>query len=165
MARSDFHFLGPTPMAGMVAAVVVAAGRGLRAGGNVPKQYRMVGSAPAIRPSLAAFATHAGIAGVQPVIHPDDAPLYEAASEGLALLPAVFGGATRQASVRAGLEALASRQPEFVLVHDAARPFASAALITRAITAAARTGAAGAGKPGVGTGESGEAPGPGTRTH
>jgi 2-C-methyl-D-erythritol 4-phosphate cytidylyltransferase/2-C-methyl-D-erythritol 2,4-cyclodiphosphate synthase len=126
----------------MVAAVVVAAGRGLRAGGNVPKQYRTIGAAPAIRPSLAALATHAGIADVQPVIHPDDAPLYEAASEGLALLPPVFGGATRQASVRAGLEALASRKPELVLVHDAARPFASAALIARAIAAAARTGAA-----------------------
>src|SRR5262249_45292876 len=59
----------------------------------------------------------------------------------ISLFPPVFGGATRQASVRAGLEALASRQPEIVLVHDAARPFASPALITRAI-AAARAGAA-----------------------
>src|SRR5215470_16746471 len=123
-------------MAGMVAAVVVAAGRGLRAGGDQPKQYRTVGGEPVIRPSLAALAAHPGVAAVQPVIHPDDVARFEAASAGLALLPAVFGGATRQASVHAGLEALASRRPDVVLVHDAARPFASTALISRAIIAA-----------------------------
>jgi 2-C-methyl-D-erythritol 4-phosphate cytidylyltransferase/2-C-methyl-D-erythritol 2,4-cyclodiphosphate synthase len=126
----------------MVAAVVVAAGRGLRAGGDVPKQYRTVGSRPAIHPSLVLLAGHEGISAVQAVIHRDDARFYEAASAGLALLPPVFGGATRQASVRAGLEALAPRRPDLVLVHDAARPFASSALIARAIAAAARTGAA-----------------------
>ena len=73
---------------------------------------------------------------MQPVIHPDDAALYQAAVAGLDLLPPVHGGATRQASVRAGLEALAPRRPDLVLVHDAARPFASAALVTRAIAAA-----------------------------
>src|SRR6185295_15412849 len=128
-------------MAGQVAAVVVAAGRGLRAGGDRPKQYRVVGTQAAIRPSLAMLAAHPGIAAVQPVIHPDDVSYFEAASAGLALLSPVFGGATRQASVRAGLEALASRKPDLVLVHDAARPFASAALIERAI-AAAKSGAA-----------------------
>src|SRR5262249_51051189 len=128
-------------MVGMVAAVVVAAGRGLRAGGDQPKQYRMVGGQPVIRPSLATLAAHPGIGAVQPVIHPEDVHRFEGASAGLALLPAVFGGATRQASVRAGLEALASRKPELVLVHDAARPFASPTLIARAI-AAARSGAA-----------------------
>jgi 2-C-methyl-D-erythritol 4-phosphate cytidylyltransferase / 2-C-methyl-D-erythritol 2,4-cyclodiphosphate synthase len=123
-------------MAGMVAAVVVAAGRGLRAGGDQPKQYRMVGGQPVIRPSLATLAGHPAIGAVQPVIHPEDVPRFEAASAGLALLAPVFGGATRQASVRAGLEALASRRPELVLVHDAARPFASPALIARAISSA-----------------------------
>ncbi len=54
----------------------------------------------------------------------------------------MFGGATRQASVRAGLEALAPRKPDIVLIHDAARPFASAGLIARAIAAAEKTGAA-----------------------
>src|SRR5262245_56376263 len=129
-------------MAARVAAVVVAGGRGLRVGGDLPKQYRLVLGEPVIRPSLAAFAGHGGIAVVQPVIHPDDAALFRAASAGLDLLPAVDGGASRQASVRAGLEALQPHRPEFVLVHDAARPFASHALITRAIAAAAASGAA-----------------------
>src|SRR5258705_11839556 len=61
---------------------------------------------------------------------------------GLKVLPAVFGGATRQASVRAGLEALAAYKPELVLAHDAARPFASLALIARAIAAAQKWAAA-----------------------
>jgi 2-C-methyl-D-erythritol 4-phosphate cytidylyltransferase / 2-C-methyl-D-erythritol 2,4-cyclodiphosphate synthase len=129
-------------MPGMVAAVVVAAGRGLRAGGDVPKQYRQILSEPVIRPSLAAFAGHQDVAVVQPVIHPEDAALFAAASSGLALLAPVHGAATRQGSVRAGLEALAGRQPEIVLVHDAARPFASPALIARAIEAARNHGAA-----------------------
>jgi 2-C-methyl-D-erythritol 4-phosphate cytidylyltransferase / 2-C-methyl-D-erythritol 2,4-cyclodiphosphate synthase len=126
----------------MVAAVVVAAGRGLRAGGDRPKQYRQILGEPVIRPSLAALATHGDISLVQPVVHPDDATLYQTAIVGLDLLAPVPGGATRQASVRAGLEALAPRRPELVLVHDAARPFASAALITRAIAAARASGAA-----------------------
>ena len=129
-------------MAGTVAAIVVAAGRGLRAGGDVPKQYRDVASQPMIRPSLAVLAEHRGISVVQPVIHPNDAPLFAAATAGLNLLPPVFGGATRQASVRAGLEALSARHPDLVLIHDAARPFASATLVARAIAAAGKTGAA-----------------------
>ena len=129
-------------MAASVAAVIVAAGRGLRAGGDLPKQYRQVLGEPAIRSSLIALASHAGISLVQPVIHPDDAALFRAASGGLALLPAVPGGASRQASVRAGLEAVQSHHPELVLVHDAARPFASHALITRAIAAGRASGAA-----------------------
>src|SRR5215475_8167833 len=128
-------------MVGMVAAIVVAAGRGLRAGGGKPKQYRVLARQPVIRPSLAALASHPGIAAVQPVIHPEDVNRFEDAASGLKLLPPVFGGATRQASVRAGLEALAARKPDLVLVHDAARPFASPALLTRAI-AAAQSGAA-----------------------
>jgi 2-C-methyl-D-erythritol 4-phosphate cytidylyltransferase/2-C-methyl-D-erythritol 2,4-cyclodiphosphate synthase len=129
-------------MAGIVAAVVVAGGRGLRAGGDGPKQYRELAGQPAIRPSLALLAEHREISVVQPVIHPDDVGLYAAASAGLNLLPPVLGGATRQASVRAGLEALEARRPEFVLVHDAARPFASPALVERAIAAARKAGAA-----------------------
>jgi 2-C-methyl-D-erythritol 4-phosphate cytidylyltransferase/2-C-methyl-D-erythritol 2,4-cyclodiphosphate synthase len=129
-------------MAGMVAAVVVAAGRGLRAGGDVPKQYRQILGEPVIRPSLATLAAHDGIALVQPVIHPDDDGLYQTAVAGLDLLPPVHGGATRQASVRAGLAAIERHHPDLVLVHDAARPFASAALVTRAIAAARASGAA-----------------------
>jgi 2-C-methyl-D-erythritol 4-phosphate cytidylyltransferase/2-C-methyl-D-erythritol 2,4-cyclodiphosphate synthase len=125
-----------------VAAIVVAAGRGLRAGGEIPKQYRRIGEVPVIRPSLVLYSSHEEIAAVQPVIHPDDEILFGDAAHGLAVLPWVAGGATRQASVRAGLESLASLRPDIVLVHDAARPFASAALVTRAIRAAADKGAA-----------------------
>jgi len=129
-------------MAGKVAAVVVAAGRGLRVGGDLPKQYRDVLGEPVIRSSLALFARHDAISFVQPVIHPDDAALFQAASAGLDLLPPVDGGALRQASVRAGLEALRAHAPDLVLVHDAARPFASHALVTRAIAAARASRAA-----------------------
>ena len=95
-------------MLGKVAAVVVAAGRGLRAGGDVPKQYRQFLGEPVIRPSIATLVRHGEISLVQPVIHPDDAVLFALAVAGLDLLSPVAGGATRQASVRAGLEALAA---------------------------------------------------------
>src|SRR2546423_10681802 len=127
-------------MASGVAAVVVAGGRGLRAGGDLPKQYRQVFGEPVIRPSLAALAGHAGISLVQPVIHPADAALFSAASAGLALLPPVHGGASRQASVRAGLEALQPHGPDLVLVHDAAPAVASHAPITPASAAAGARG-------------------------
>src|SRR5579871_4806958 len=120
-------------MTGVIGAVLVAAGRGLRAGGGGPKQYRQIGGEPVIRLSLRALATHPAIALVQPVIHPEDSALFRAATAGLDLLEPVPGGATRQASVRAGLEALSARRLDGVLVHDAARPFASAALISRAV--------------------------------
>jgi 2-C-methyl-D-erythritol 4-phosphate cytidylyltransferase / 2-C-methyl-D-erythritol 2,4-cyclodiphosphate synthase len=128
-------------MAG-VAAVVVAAGRGSRAGGDLPKQFQSIGGEPMIRRSLAMLVEHPEIGAVQPVIHRDDVAMFVAAAGELPLLPHVFGGLTRQTSVRAGLEALAEQKPDIVLVHDAARPFGSAALISRAIAAAARSGAA-----------------------
>jgi 2-C-methyl-D-erythritol 4-phosphate cytidylyltransferase/2-C-methyl-D-erythritol 2,4-cyclodiphosphate synthase len=128
---------------GMVAAVVVAAGRGQRAGGDVPKQYRKIAGTPVIRPTLSAFSSHPHIDLVQPVIHPDDEDLFRAASSGLKnLLEPVAGGATRQTSVHAGLQALQGRAPEIVLIHDAARPFLSSALISRAIEAARTCSAA-----------------------
>jgi 2-C-methyl-D-erythritol 4-phosphate cytidylyltransferase/2-C-methyl-D-erythritol 2,4-cyclodiphosphate synthase len=129
-------------MNGVVAAVLVAAGRGFRAGGEGPKQYREIGGEPVIRSSLKGLTGHPDVAMVQPVIHPDDAGLFRAAAAGLDVLEPVFGGATRQASVRAGLEALSPRRPDLVLVHDAARPFASAALIARGIAAGRAFGAA-----------------------
>ncbi|MEI8152376.1 MAG: 2-C-methyl-D-erythritol 4-phosphate cytidylyltransferase [Hyphomicrobiales bacterium] len=125
-----------------VAAVVVAAGRGLRAGGGLPKQYRDLAGEPVIRSSLALFSWHGQIGQVQAVIHGDDRGSYDAAAKGLRLLPPVLGGASRQASVRAGLEALNARPPDIVLVHDAARPFCSAELVSRAISACSETGAA-----------------------
>jgi 2-C-methyl-D-erythritol 4-phosphate cytidylyltransferase/2-C-methyl-D-erythritol 2,4-cyclodiphosphate synthase len=129
-------------MAHSVAAVIVAAGRGTRVGGEFPKQYRALAGEPVIRSSLSLFAWHGEINAVQTVIHPDDVASYEAAAKGLKMMPPVFGGATRQASVLSGLEALAPLAPEVVLVHDAARPFCSAALVSRAIAASAATGAA-----------------------
>jgi 2-C-methyl-D-erythritol 4-phosphate cytidylyltransferase / 2-C-methyl-D-erythritol 2,4-cyclodiphosphate synthase len=126
-----------------VAAVVVAAGRGYRAGGDMPKQYRAIAGEPVIRPTLTAFLRHPQVDAVQPVIHPDDADAFRIATAGLDnLLPPVPGGATRQASVRAGLQALRAAAPELVLIHDAARPFLSGDLISRAIAAATQHGAA-----------------------
>jgi 2-C-methyl-D-erythritol 4-phosphate cytidylyltransferase/2-C-methyl-D-erythritol 2,4-cyclodiphosphate synthase len=120
---------------GDVAAIVVAAGRGSRAGPGLPKQFRALGGEPVLRTALKLLAGHPEVARVQPVIHPDDRAAYRAAAEGLDLLPPVVGGATRQASVLAGLDALAPRAPGIVLVHDAARPFATPALVSRAIAA------------------------------
>lgn len=130
-----------------VAAVVVAAGQGLRAGGDRPKQFRPIGGQTMLRRTLSLFFDCGLIGAVQPVIRMEDRALFDEAAAGLSVEPPVAGGATRRASVRAGLEALAGRAPEFVLVHDAARPFASAALIARAIAAAAATGAAIPGMP------------------
>ena len=127
-----------------VAAVVVAAGRGLRAGGEVPKQFRAIGGEIMLARTLSTLAQTPQLDLVQPVIRAEDRDLYLAASARIAtkLLPAVNGGATRQDSVRAGLEALEDRHPDIVLIHDAARPFASASLIARAIAAAEANGAA-----------------------
>ncbi|MBX3497186.1 MAG: bifunctional 2-C-methyl-D-erythritol 4-phosphate cytidylyltransferase/2-C-methyl-D-erythritol 2,4-cyclodiphosphate synthase [Parvibaculum sp.] len=119
-----------------VVALIVAAGRGSRAGPGAPKQYRELGGVPVLRRTLAAFAAHPGIDGILTVIHGDDRAEYEAAAAGLPkLLPSCLGGATRQASVLAGLEALAERMPKMVLIHDGARPLVSADLISGCIEA------------------------------
>jgi 2-C-methyl-D-erythritol 4-phosphate cytidylyltransferase/2-C-methyl-D-erythritol 2,4-cyclodiphosphate synthase len=132
-------------MPGEVAVVVVAAGRGTRVGGDAPKQYRFLHGAPVISHTLRRFVTHPQVGMVQPVIHRDDIARFGTAAAGLKLREPVFGGATRQISVRAGLEALEQARPRIVLVHDAARPFASPALISRAIQA----GEGGAAIPGL----------------
>lgn len=125
-----------------VAAVVVAAGRGERAGGGTPKQFRRVGDDMMLRRALVTLVESPEVGLVQAVIRPDDAKLYATAAANLDLPQPAFGGATRQASVRAGLEAVEARRPDIVLIHDAARPFATPALIARAIGAARQTGAA-----------------------
>jgi 2-C-methyl-D-erythritol 4-phosphate cytidylyltransferase/2-C-methyl-D-erythritol 2,4-cyclodiphosphate synthase len=134
-------------MAIRVAAVVVAAGRGTRTGLDYPKQYKVVGGSPMVRESLRVFTSHPEVDLVLPVIHPDDAARFAAAVEGLTLAEPISGAATRQGSVHAGLEALTRQAPEIVLVHDAARPFTSAALVSRAVAAAAKSGAAVPGVP------------------
>lgn len=124
------------------AAVLLAAGRGLRSGGSIPKQYRLLHGQSALRRCLELLTGLPGIAPVQLVVHPDDRAFVEDSCRGLDIPLAVAGGATRQASVLAGLEALAPMQPDLVLIHDAARPFASPALIERGIAVAAESGAA-----------------------
>lgn len=132
----------------LCAAIVVAAGRGSRAGAGLPKQYRLLDGQTVLRRTVERFATHPDVGAVLVVIHPDDADLYAQAVHDLPrLLPPVAGGAERQASVRAGLEALADLRPDLVLVHDAARPFLSPALISRAIAAGRAHGAAVPGLP------------------
>jgi 2-C-methyl-D-erythritol 4-phosphate cytidylyltransferase/2-C-methyl-D-erythritol 2,4-cyclodiphosphate synthase len=125
-----------------VAAVLVAAGRGVRAGADTPKQFRQIGGDIMLRRALLTLVQAPEVGRVQAVIRPEDVKLYEVAAGTLGLPVPVFGGATRQASVRAGLEALAASAPDIVLVHDAARPFATPALIARAIATARQTGAA-----------------------
>ena len=121
-----------------VAALIVAAGRGTRAGDGPPKQYRHVGTRPLIAHSVAIFADHPAISTVRVVIEPGDSDIYHrSVAPAAALGEPVAGGATRQASVRAGLEALAAEAPDLVLIHDAARPFVSHAVIDRALAALA----------------------------
>ena len=110
------------------AAIIVAAGRGLRAGAGLPKQWRPLAGRPVVAHALAAFA---GMARVL-VIHPDDRALAEGVADGALI---VQGGATRAASVRAALEALSDQGVTKVLIHDAARPSASPELIARVVAA------------------------------
>ena len=122
-----------------IAVIIVAAGKGERAGSGdnaVPKQYRPVAGKPVLSRTVAACLAHEAVSLVLPVIHPDHAEQY--ASLGLVdprLMSAIPGGASRQASVLEGLKALAPLRPDRVLIHDAARPFASPDLFGRVIAA------------------------------
>ncbi len=119
--------------------LVVAAGSGQRFGGDLPKQYQTLAGKPMLRHSLETFAAHPGIAGVVVAIHPAQRDLYDAAAAGVAkLLPPVEGGATRQGSVLNGLERLAAERPDYVLIHDAARPLIDPGTISRTIEALAQ---------------------------
>jgi 2-C-methyl-D-erythritol 4-phosphate cytidylyltransferase/2-C-methyl-D-erythritol 2,4-cyclodiphosphate synthase len=117
------------------AVLVVAAGRGRRFGGDIPKQYLDLGGRTVLRHSLATFAAHPRINWVRTVIHPDDRELYDASAHNLKILEPVHGGETRQDSVRFGLESLAEYNPDVVLIHDGARPMIDAGTISRVITA------------------------------
>jgi 2-C-methyl-D-erythritol 4-phosphate cytidylyltransferase/2-C-methyl-D-erythritol 2,4-cyclodiphosphate synthase len=116
-------------------AIIVAAGSGIRAGSGVPKQYRAVAGQPLLRHAVERLLGHPAITGVTVVINPECRPLYDDAVAGLALPDPIAGGATRQESVRAGLEALAANPPEIVLVHDAARAFVPDAVIDALVAA------------------------------
>ncbi|GAA4524110.1 bifunctional 2-C-methyl-D-erythritol 4-phosphate cytidylyltransferase/2-C-methyl-D-erythritol 2,4-cyclodiphosphate synthase [Chelativorans composti] len=121
-----------------VAAVIVAAGRGERAGQSAegPKQYRSIGGRPVIAHTLDTFLSHPRISDVVVAIHADDEDLFRAAAPAAPNLRAVRGGASRQDSVRLALQALEEAGPDIVLIHDAVRPFADHGLIGRVIAAA-----------------------------
>lgn len=131
----------------MTVALIVAAGRGHRLGGPIPKQYRLLDEIPIIRHTVSAFRRHPAISFVQVVIHPSDRELYERATEGLQLPPPLIGGNSRQESVRLGLEGIADLDPGSVIIHDAVRPFVEQETVTAVISALERVPGAVAGVP------------------
>jgi len=119
-----------------VAGLIVAAGRGKRAGGGIPKQYRDLSGQTVLRRSVKALLAHNDVEAVQVVIHSDDVNEYENAVNGIeGVLPVCIGGAERHDSVLAGLTALNSLSSEIVLIHDAARPLVSVNTIEEVINA------------------------------
>lgn len=116
-----------------IAAVIVAAGRGQRAGGDLPKQWQALGGRPVLAHTLDAVRRVPGLEAIALVIHPDDRARAETLD--LAGVTLVEGGATRDASVRAGLESLAPFGPDRVLIHDAARPVLRPGVALRVLSA------------------------------
>jgi 2-C-methyl-D-erythritol 4-phosphate cytidylyltransferase/2-C-methyl-D-erythritol 2,4-cyclodiphosphate synthase len=119
--------MAPSPR---IAALLVAAGSGIRFGAGTPKQFLEISGCATIRHAAAALAGEATL--LQPV---GDAAAIGAALAGIDFLPVVAGGATRQDSVRAGLEALVAHAPDIVLIHDAARPVIPAGTIAALLAA------------------------------
>lgn len=117
------------------AVLILAGGSGSRVGSDIPKQYLMLGGVPVIRRTVDVFLAHPSIDTVQVVIGPNDAAMYGHALSGTPLPAPVTGGASRQESGLRGLEALEDAAPDFVLIHDAARPFVDHATIDRVIAA------------------------------
>ena len=120
------------------AALIAAAGRGTRASDTLPKQYVTLGGVPVLTRTIEAFLSHPRIDLLQVVIGSGDESYYSRAVAGLEdsrLLPPVLGGATRQVSVANGLRALELHAPDRVLIHDAARPFVSHAVLDRVLGA------------------------------
>lgn len=118
-------------------ALIVAAGRGSRVGGPLPKQYALLEGQPVLRRTLAAYRAAPDITGVQVVIAAGDESHYTTATEGLQLPAPVLGGVSRQQSVLRGLEAISANPPDFVAIHDAARPFVRPADIGNCLKALA----------------------------
>ncbi len=116
----------------LVAAIIVAAGRGERAGGAVPKQLQPLGVKPVVQWSLDALQRHKGIDQIILVVpRGDEAPYREIASQHIKIVP---GGANRTASVKAGLQACRLAEDDLVMIHDAARPGLTDDIITALIT-------------------------------
>ena len=120
-----------------VAVVIVAAGRGARAGQvDGPKQYQSIGGRAVITRTLDTFLAHPRVGQVVVAIHADDRDLFsKAAGANTDRVIAITGGDSRQASVRLGLLALRDHAPGRVLIHDAVRPFVDGGLIERTIEA------------------------------
>lgn len=126
----------PTCIAPTCIALIVAGGSGQRFGAERPKQYLDLAGKPVLRRTVEAFLGHPQVTGVRVVIDPAWRDAYDAALSGLALPDPVAGGASRQNSVRNGLEALAADgAPDLVLIHDAARPLIDADTIAAVIAA------------------------------
>jgi 2-C-methyl-D-erythritol 4-phosphate cytidylyltransferase/2-C-methyl-D-erythritol 2,4-cyclodiphosphate synthase len=125
-----------TPAPPHTAAVIVAAGQGLRAGQPLPKQFARWRGKPTVRHSAEALA-RAGVAPIVVAIPEGAQPIAVEILRGIDGLILVIGGATRQQSVLRGLEALAEANPELVLIHDAARPVLPRAVIDRLLAALA----------------------------
>ncbi|MGZ2411346.1 2-C-methyl-D-erythritol 4-phosphate cytidylyltransferase / 2-C-methyl-D-erythritol 2,4-cyclodiphosphate synthase [Sphingomonas sp. F9_3S_D5_B_2] len=111
-----------------VTALIVAAGRGERLGGGVPKQYRTLAGKPVLRWAVEPFLRHPAIRDVRVVVGADQQEAAACALGDVHVGPLIAGGAQRADSVQAGLAAV---QTDAVLVHDAARPFCPAAVIDR----------------------------------
>ncbi len=118
-----------------IAAIIVAAGSGSRAGGEQPKQYQKIGGEAILRRTLRIFANHPDITVVQTVIGANQLAAFKEAAQGLKVATPVVGGNTRQESCRIGIEACEPSKPDIVLIHDAARPFVSNESISAIIAA------------------------------
>ncbi len=123
------------PWAEMIAALLMAAGRGERFGAPEPKQYASLLGRPVLRAAAEALLAGGQVRLLQPVCAAGEEARVVGMLAGLPHLPPVPGGATRQASVKAGLAALAPHGPEVVLVHDAARPVIPAGTIEALLAA------------------------------
>ena len=118
-----------------VVALLMAAGSGTRLGAALPKQYLSLLGRPVIRHAAEALLREGLVEAIQPVVAEGEAVRVAGLLDGLPVRPAVVGGAVRQASVRAGLEALAGDPPDVVLVHDAARPVIGAGTVAALLAA------------------------------
>ena len=103
-------------------ALLLSAGHGSRFGAARPKQFLPLLGRPVLRHAAEALLADGLVAALQPVAPAGEEVFVAGLLEGLPCLPVVAGGATREESVRAGLGAIAAQAPDFVLVHDAARP-------------------------------------------
>jgi len=124
-----------------IAQILVAAGKGARIGGDIPKQYRFIGRKSVLKRTVEATLSHSRIAETIIVVAEGDSYISELVS-GLENIRIVTGGASRTASVKAGLAALVDNPPKFVLIHDGARPFVTAELIDGVIDALSQAQAA-----------------------